>query len=462
MEKKNRVAFFNILSTILLRGISFFTSPVFSRLLGTGGYGVLSAYNIWVSICAIVFSFYTHGSLINARVDFPVSEQKQYQSAAMSLGLFAFLGFSVAVVMFLDPVAGMLKMSRFLVILILLQSFGSFCVTFLNSKYTYEFKADKNMLVSVGVALSTLGLSLVFVLLMPAETRYIGRILGNAIVYGGLGIVICAVILIKGKTFIHKKYWKFCLLLCIPLAFQALSDLLLGHSDLLMIQQMRSDSEAGIYGYAYQFGGIMFTIFGALNGTWTPFFFEDMKNGAKEEVRKTAGNFLEVFTVLSVGFLLLTTEVFRFYARRDFWEGTGLIPLFVASYYIGFLCTFPVNFEYFHKKTSVVAVATIVSSLVNIVLNYFFILRMGMMGAALATMLSHCLQLSLHYGYCRLVMIRQAYPFGISLWGKYAAAFAAAAVLVWLTPSLWLPRWLLGAVVGIWELLRIRSRKCLI
>ena len=38
MKRQNRVAFFNILSTILLRGISIFTAPLFTRLLGTGGY----------------------------------------------------------------------------------------------------------------------------------------------------------------------------------------------------------------------------------------------------------------------------------------------------------------------------------------------------------------------------------------------------------------------------------------
>ena len=38
MKNRNRVSLFNILSTCLLYGISFFTAPLFSRLLGTGGY----------------------------------------------------------------------------------------------------------------------------------------------------------------------------------------------------------------------------------------------------------------------------------------------------------------------------------------------------------------------------------------------------------------------------------------
>ena len=47
----------------------------------------------------------------------------------------------------------------------------------------------------------------------------------------------------------------------------------------------------------------------------------------------------------SVGFLLLAREVYQVYVGRDFWVGTMLIPVFVSSYYLNFLCTFPVNFD---------------------------------------------------------------------------------------------------------------------
>ena len=39
MKKRNRVAIFNILSTVLINGISIITGPLFSRLLGDSGYG---------------------------------------------------------------------------------------------------------------------------------------------------------------------------------------------------------------------------------------------------------------------------------------------------------------------------------------------------------------------------------------------------------------------------------------
>lgn len=72
MKKRNRVGFLNILSTCLLYGISIITAPLFSRLLGTGGYGNVSNYNVWVSILSIAATLQTQATLANAMVEFPL------------------------------------------------------------------------------------------------------------------------------------------------------------------------------------------------------------------------------------------------------------------------------------------------------------------------------------------------------------------------------------------------------
>jgi len=462
MRKQNRVAFFNILSTVLLRGISIFTAPLFTRLLGDSGYGVTQIYNTWVAVIAIVFTMQTQGTLVNARVEYPEAEQKKYHSSAMFLSVVIFLCCSTLVLIFIDPISRLLKLNRFLILLMLLQAFGTFGVNFLNTKNVYEFKAGRNMVMSLTVTLTTLALSLILILQMPADINYYGRIVAIAATYGLIGIPACIYILSRGKTLMRRDYWKFCIALAIPAVFYNLSDLILGQSDKVMLQQMLGEAQLGRYSAALNFGGIMFTIFVALNNSWCPFFFDDLKQGRTDQVRDKAANFLELFTVLSMGFILLGREVYQIYVDTRFWDSTMLIPVFVASYYLNFLCTFPVNYEYYHKKTKVVAVVTITSSLVNIGLNYLLIRKMGMAGAAVATMLSHCLQLMMHYGYTRYLLGKHDYPFGIRLWGSYGAVFVLTMVVVYLSEDFWLIRWGLGAVLGLWELMRIRKRKVLI
>ena len=461
MKRQNRVAFFNILSIVLLNGISLITAPLFSRILGDSGYGILKIYNIWASVIAIIFTLQTEGTLVNARVEYPEEQQKGYQSATMSLSALLFLACSAVVLILLRPISGLLKLPSFLVILMLVQAFGTYCVNFLSTKYTYEFKAGRNMLISLAVTVLTLVLSLVLILQMEHEVRYYGRAIAISATYALIGIPACFMILGQGRVFYHREYWKFCVALAIPAVFHNLSDLILGQSDQVMLQQMLGDAVVGHYALAWTFGNFLFIIFGALNRTWCPFFFEEMKEGKQEAMMAKTRNFLELFTILACGFILLTPEVYHVYASREYWSSTMVIPLFVASYYINFLCTFPVNFEYYHKKTKVVAAVTISSSLLNVALNYFLIKAIGMPGAALATAVSHGIQLCMHHLYCRKLG-QGSYPFPVKVWAQYALCFLIIMAFVYLTENVWLLRWGVGALLGIFELLQIKKRKVLI
>ncbi len=461
MKRQNRIAFFNILSVVLLNGISIITGPLFSRMLGTSGYGVLKIYNIWASVVAILFTLQTQGTLVNARVEYQEEEQNGYQSSVLFLSILVFALCSAVIGVFIQPVSRLLRLEPLLIFLMLLQAFGTYCVNFLNTKYTYEFRAGRNMIMSLAVTLVNLVLSVVLILQLPQEIKYYGRVAAIATTYSLVGIPACIWILLRGKTFFRREYWKFCIVLAIPAVFHNLSDLILGQSDQVMLQQMMGNSAVGCYGYAWQFANILFIIFGALNRTWCPFFFEEMKEGKQEAMMGKTRNFLELFTILACGFILLTPEVYHVYAREDYWSSTGIIPLFVASYYLNFLCTFPVNYEYYYKQTKVVAAVTIFSSLLNVALNYILIRSIGMAGAALATAISHGVQLCLHHFYCRKLG-KGSYPFPVKVWLKYAAGFFAVMIFVYLTEGSWLVRWGFGAMLGVLELLQIKKRKVLI
>ena len=462
MKRQNRIAFFNILSTVVLKGSAFFTGMLFARLLGGSGYGSLKLYNISVSIVAIVFSLQTQTTLPNARVEYPEEAQEKYQSSAMTLSMLFFGLCTGIVLMFLKPVSQLLDLQPVMILLVLFQAFGTFCVEFLNKKNVYEFRAGWNMILSLVMTLVPLALAILLILQLPYEIRYVGRVVANALSYGVVGTGICIALLYRGRTFYHREYWKFCIVLAIPAVFHNLSDLILNQMDSLMLNHLMNTATVGYYSNAWSFANFLFILFQALNNIWCSFFFEEMKLGKREAMLAKSRNFLEVFTVLSCGFILLAPEVYHVYAPKEFWVATNVIPLFIAGYYVNALCTFPVNFEYYHKKPKVVAVITISSSLLNLVLNYLFIKAIGMAGAALATLASHCLQLTLHHVYASRALGKGDYPFPLKLWAGYAGAFCLILAVVFLLPNARLLRWGIGAILGIAELLRVKGRKVLI
>ena len=459
MKQRNRIAFFNILSTVVLKGSAFFTGMLFSRLLGGSGYGQLKLYNISVSIVTILFSLQTQTTLANARVEYPEEAQKGYQSSVMTLSVLFFGLCTGLTLMFLKPLSIQLELEPLIILLVLLQAFGNFCVEFLNKKNVYEFRAGWNMILSMVMVLVPLALAVVLILRMPYETRYVGRVIANSVSYGVVGTAVCVGILLRGRTYFHREYWKFCLVLALPAVFHNLSDLILNQMDSLMLNALMNTAAVGYYGNAWGFANFLFILFQALNNIWCAYFFEEMKNGQRQSMLEKTRNFLEVFTILSCGFMLLAPEVYHVYAPKEFWVATMVIPLFTAAYYVNFLCTFPVNFEYYHKRPKAVAVITVSSSLLNLVLNFVFIRAMGMAGAAVATLASHCFQLTLHHLYS--VRLGE-YPFSLKLWAGYPLVFCGILAVVFLLPDAWFIRWPLGAVLGVFMLLRIRKRKVLI
>ena len=58
------------LSSFLLKGIGFLTTPIFSRILSTEEYGIVNNFNAWLAIVTVIGSLCLSASLIRARFEY--------------------------------------------------------------------------------------------------------------------------------------------------------------------------------------------------------------------------------------------------------------------------------------------------------------------------------------------------------------------------------------------------------
>ena len=164
--------------------------------------------------------------------------------------------------------------------------------------------------------------------------------------------------------------------------------------------------------------------------------------------------------MLASGFILLTPEVFHIFADETYWSGTNLIPLFAIGFYFVFLYSFPVNYEFYNKNTKVIAIGTACAALMNIVLNYFFVLKMSMTGAAIATAVSHSFQFIFHHICAKRLIKKGDYPYSAKFYCCCVISFCCVfAFCMIVGNSLTLLRWGFGGALGIFELYRIYKRR---
>ena len=443
---------------MVLQGLAFFSDPLFSRLLGTNNYGIASVYLTWVQISSIVFSLQAAGTFSVARVYFPSEDQKRYQSSVLGLSTLSYLGFSLLAILGVFIASRWIKINFAMIIWGLIHGWGLYCVSAINSKFTYEFSAGKNFLLSVLTSAITIIMSLILINAYPLDTNYWGRIIGQSAVYGCIGIVLFVCMLRVGKTFYNKEYWKFTLPIAIPTIFHLLAHIILNQSDKLMIQNIISNSAAGIYALAHTFSAVLSTLYQALNNSWVPFYYEYNKQNQLEKIKAHSKNYIELFTILTMGFILVAKEVFQIYAKASFWEGTDLIPLFAIGSYFIFLYSFPVNYEFYNKKTKSIAMGTSLASACNIVLNIIFILLWGIKGAVIATIVAHGLQFAFHY-ICARRIDQGNFTYRISDFLPGLLAVCLTCAMYFFTKDLWIIRWIFALILGIFILLRIVKRK---
>ena len=457
----NQLAFFNILVPIILNGVNFFTVPVFTRLLGTENYGIISLYTTWVQILTIIMGIQTCGTISTARVHIDEKEHDAYYSSILSLSCLVSAGMTLLILLFINPISSFLQFNKIIVLLIIVQSFGAYVISFATMKFIHHKQAHLNFLVSVTVTVLSIVISLLLIMGIDRyEDRYWGRIIGYVIPNAVIGAILAILIFAKGKKGYSKEYWKFCLPLCMPLVLHSLSQIILAQSDKVMLQKMLLDNSAvGIYSFVFNFVHIINVIYGALNNTWVPLYYDHMKNGELEAIQKRSKNYIALYTVLTMGFMLLAPEVVKLFASEEFWSGTNLIPIMSLSFYMVFLYSFPVNYEFFYKKTRVIALGTCLAAVCNIVVNFFMIPVWGILGASLATMISYVMLFVFHQIMAKFVVKEAVYHYQLRIFIPGLAAVIVTSALFYLLFDFWYLRWIIGAALGCYLLFRLYKQR---
>lgn len=441
---ENKMALFNILSTVLVAGINFFTIPVFTRVLDTEGFGVVNVYIAWVQICTIFIGLKADGSVGSAKANLPEDEQDRYHLSALGLGLISFAIVLIVLLVFMPQVSALLDMEPFLVVCMALQSLGTFLVSFFSMRFIFRKQAHMNFLVSVGVCVTTTVVSLALIFLVfTGGDGYRGRVLGLSLPYLVIGVFMLMALIVRVRGFVQIKYWKFCLALTLPLIFHGLSQIALAQIGRISIQRFDGYAAAGVYSIAVTVAGLLNHIYTALNNAFVPFMYDDLAGKTGEGVKQRHfRNYMLLFTLGTCAFTLMAPEVLKILSTEEYWNAVSILPPLIVGQYCVFLYSFPVNYEFYSMKTRSVAVGTALAALLNLVLALVLVPSFGMMGAAGATMCSYLALFLFHFLIARFFLGDRNYP---------AVAFAAGLASVVVASALCYPlgglpvaRWFVG------------------
>jgi len=450
-NKNTKAGSFYLFGNLFNKAIAFLTIPIFTRLLTTNEYGIVSTYISFVTIVGTFVTFSLGSSIRTAFMDFK-SDLDSYISSIMFLSILNFCTTSMTVIVIVHFFAS--QVDVILVIFCLLQAFMSCVIESISIKYMMELKYFKRTFLLAAPNVLVVILSIIFILLMD-DNKQMGRIYAYVVVYSIFGIVYLINIFISGKKFICTDYWKYALKFSVPLVFHGLSVVVLAQSDRTMITAMRNVSETGIYSLVYNFSMIALVITTSLESVWIPWFTNKMQVNDKKIINKNVKIYMEIVTVMVVCIMLVAPEILTIMAPKEYWSGKVLIPPIVLASFFMFLYSISVDLEYYYKSTKIIATNTIIAAGINIILNYIFIPLYGALAAAFTTVIAYAVSFVIHYFAARKLN-NELFPFKTYI--KPISIMGVAVLITYLTMDYGILRWVI-AVVGFSLYLLISYKK---
>ncbi|MBU3154817.1 oligosaccharide flippase family protein [Clostridium estertheticum] len=383
------------IGTFFIQGISFITMPIFTRMLGTTGFGIVNVYTTWLSVFTTLITLGLLATVNNAKVDFKEKYDEFASSILFLATLFAILWFIFAFI-FKKQIGNIINLNSILVMCLIIQSFFGFVVDFSNAKLNAEYKYKKFLLISISNAILNTILAIILIYSLKTD-KYYGRIGSLLIVALLYGTVLYIIAMRKGKKLINFKYWKYALILSIPAIVHLLSGVILQSVDTVMINSMLGSSAAGIYSFAYKIGMIMYIVWLACNKAWVPWFYENMKEKNYDDIRLKIKYYIALFSVMGFVLIFISPEIGKLMGSSDFYGGLNYVPLIMVGYYFQFLYSIPANLEFYTKNTKLLSLGTLIAALTNVVLNYIMIPRYGAIAATWTTIIAYVILFLYHY-----------------------------------------------------------------
>ena len=384
-----------MVSNIVVKSISFITTPFFTRLLTTEEYGTVQTFTSWSSLLIPVFTMNLGYSVGRAKLDYPGLIDEYTGSMQLLSGLFSLLVIGIGLG-FLGPLAALLELTEFQTILLFIFLLLHPAIQIYQVKYKYHYQYKQNIAIAWYTAVSTTVLSLVLILLAKDHrdnARITGIVLPTVILSSIFWIRSIQVKCLK----INIEYWKYGLKISIPLIFHILSMHVLSQSDRIFITKIWGKTDTAFYSLAYTYGMLLHVFTTAAGEGWLPWFHDTYYAKDFESIRKNVKPMVVLGCYIGLASVALAPEAFLILGGQRYMHALPCAAPIVLGVVCQYIYTQYVNIELHLKKTVYVAAGTITAAVFNIVTNAIFIPRFGFVAAAYTTLTSYFLLMLVHF-----------------------------------------------------------------
>ena len=276
-------------------------------------------------------------------------------------------------------------------ITIILYAISQNVIQVLLALWQVKYKALQYGIFRIIRTLVDIVLSLVFII--PYLMDWKGRILGQSLA-AGIFSILAVYLLFKENVLefkVSRDYVKKLIFFGAPLILHVLGSTIIAYSDRLFITNMINIKTTGYYAVGYQIGMIIYLIQNSFNQAWTPWIYEKLdtnKQGSKLKIVKFTYLYFLFLIDLWLMLSFISPYFLGWFISDKYIESIQFVFWIALGFVFNGMYKMVAVYIFYIKKTYIISIVTMITVILNLVLNYFLIKKMGAIGAATATSIS--------------------------------------------------------------------------
>lgn len=412
-------------ATVVTKGIAYITTPLYTRLLTAEEFGQTSVFLTCENLFGIVAMFcLSYGVFNNGMLDHTDHRDEYSFSMLVLSNLITVCTFGL-LLCFYPQLRQWIGLDWPLMLLMGAIFMLQPAYNFWTSRQRYELRYKATVFWTIALAVLSPVAAILCIRSAGTGGRLYARIFGAEsvllTVYAGFYIYLA----VRAKGRVEIRYWKAAVLFNLPLIPHYLSSTLLSSSDKLMISRLVSDAATAYYSVAYSVASVATIVWSAVNASLIPYTYEKCEVRDHAAIARVTKLLLMMVAAICLVVIVMAPEVVAVMATADYREAVYVIPPVVGGVFFQAHYFIYANIVYYYRKPKYVMYASVISTVLNIALNYVFIRRYGYIAAGYTTLICYIVQAAIDYVAMKRVVGESVYDMRF-LGGLSLAVLAAS------------------------------------
>ncbi|HCV43528.1 MAG TPA: hypothetical protein DGH68_08575 [Bacteroidetes bacterium] len=407
-------------STVVGRFLTYILTPIYANVLPSSDVGIVATVFSYIAFLNVFFGYGMESAFMKYRSTLEIGSEKQnftvpfFSLTVSSIVLAALMIWQRGNLAVLagDP-STYVQLVQYVAVIVCLDTIAIVPFASLRlARKAKQFAAIKLTSIIVNVACNLLFLIKYHT---GIEGIFYSNMISSAIVLVMLASTIVANLSIRWNAALYESLLRFGL----PYIPAGIATMMIQVIDRPILLALTDESTVGIYQANYRLGIFMMLVVSMFDFAWRPFLLTHAKD---PDAKQIFARVLTYFVLLMTGVLLVLSFFIEDIVKlpifwrhsilpAEYWHGLAIVPVVLLGYlFLGVSNNFVAGI-YIEKKTQHLPANTFIGAIINVAANFLLIPYMGIMGAALATLLSYAaMAVGLYFVVQRFYPIR--YEFG--------------------------------------------------